>query len=152
MSSFQQYVAIGTLGRDPEIRSTPSGVKVASFSVAINEGYGDKQRVEWVNCICFKDRAEFAEKYLKKGKSVSLTGKLKTSSWDDKTTGKKVYKTEIEVRDLNFFNTQSSEGGSSSSRTAAPTTRAETPIQTRSTQPVPSHDPFANDDLDEIPF
>lgn len=144
MSSFQQYVAIGTLGKDPEVRATPNGTKVANFSIAINEGFGDRQRVEWVNCVAWKDQAEFAEKHLKKGKTVSLTGKLKTSSWEDKGTGKKVYKTEVEIRDLNFFDTRSDSGGSSSSRTTTPATRAETPVQTRAAQPAA--DPFADDD------
>lgn len=150
MSSFQKYVAIGTLGRDPEIRSTPSGVKVANFSIALDKGFGDKKRVVWVNCVAFKEKAEFAEKYLKKGKTISLSGELDVSSWDDKETGKKVYKTEVQVSELNFFDIRSDSGGSSSSRTNMPAARAETPVQTRATQPAA--DPFADDDIDSIPF
>lgn len=147
MSSFQQYVAIGTLGRDPDVRATPSGTKVANFSIALEEGWGDNKRTEWVNLVAFKEKAEFAEKYLKKGKSVAVTGKLRTSSWDDKTTGKKVYKTEVIVSELSFFDTRSDSGGSSSSRTTTPATRAETPVQTRAAQPAADVDPFADDDL-----
>lgn len=145
MSSFQKYVAIGTLGRDPEIRSTPSGVKVANFSIALDKGFGDKKKVVWINCVAFKDKAEFAEKYLKKGKTVSLSGELDVSSWDDKETSKKVWKTEVQVSELNFFDTRS-DSGSSSSRTSEPARRTETPVQTRAAQPV--EDPFADEGLE----
>ena len=147
MPSFQKYVAIGTLGRDPEVRSTPSGTKVANFSIAIEEGFGDKKRTEWVNVVAWKDQAEFAEKYLKKGKTISLSGRLQTSSWDDKTTGKKVYKTEVVASELNFFDTRSDGGGSSSNRTEPARREATQPV-TRAAQPAtaPDDDPFGEMD------
>ena len=82
-NGFQCIGIVGGLGKDPEIRSTPNGKKVASFSVAVNEGFGNSAYVEWFNVIAWNELAEFVEKYLKKGKQVSVTGKFKTRSWDD---------------------------------------------------------------------
>lgn len=145
MSGYCNVTVVGNLGKDPEIRATSSGKKVASFSVAVDQGYGDSKKTEWVNVICWEKLAELAEKYLKKGKTIALSGTLQTSSWDDKTTGQKRYKTEVVARDITFMDSGSKSG--SGERTAsAPATRQTAAPQTRSTSPAAGEtDPFGDE-------
>lgn len=124
---------IGSLGKDPEIRSTNSGKKVASFSLAVGEGFGDKATTSWWNIVAWGDLAEFTEKYLKKGKSVSVIGKLQSRSWDDKTSGQKKYITEINAKDISFFDT----GGGRESTSSAPARRESAPVERRAAEPDP---------------
>ena len=133
---------IGNLGKDPEIRSTSSGRKVASFSLAVEDGYGDKLSTSWWNVVAWADLAEFTEKHLKKGKTVSVVGKLTNRSWDDAKTGTKKYITEINAKDISFFDSGSGGG----SRTAAAPERRETAAPAPRAAAV---DPFVDDD---IPF
>jgi len=150
MSGYCNVTVVGNLGKDPEIRATSSGKRVASFSVAVDQGFGDSKRTEWVNIICWEKLAELAEKYLKKGKTIALSGTLQTSSWDDKTTGQKRYKTEVVARDITFMDGGSKSDSPRQERTAsAPAPRQKAAPQTRSTAPA-EPDPFAIDD--DIPF
>ena len=99
MASLNKVMLIGNLGKDPEVRAIPSGVKVANFSIATTESYTDKNnqkvdKTEWHNIVMWRGLAEVAEKYLKKGNQVFIEGKLTTRSWDDQN-GQKKYMTEI---------------------------------------------------------
>ena len=103
--SVNKVILLGNLGKDPEVKYTPSGVAVARFTLATNERYKDKEgnwqdKTEWHNLVAFQRTAEIAGEYLKKGRSVYVEGRLQTSSWDDKESGQKKYRTEIIVNDL----------------------------------------------------
>ncbi len=95
-----KVILVGNLGRDPEVRSLPSGQPVASFSVATSRRWKDRdgnrqEQTEWHNVVCFGKQAEIAGQYLTKGKQIFVEGRIQTRSWDDKTTGEKKYRTEI---------------------------------------------------------
>jgi single-strand DNA-binding protein len=95
-----KVILIGNLGRDPEVRSTPSGQPVASFTLATNRRWKDKmgnrqEETEWHNIVVWGKQAEIAGQYLKKGKQIFLEGRLQTRSWEDKQSGEKKYRTEI---------------------------------------------------------
>jgi single-strand DNA-binding protein len=95
-----KVILIGNLGRDPEVRSTPSGQPVASFTVATSRRWRDKngqkqEQTEWHNIVVWGKQAEIAGQYLTKGKQVYIEGRLQTRSWDDRNTGEKKYRTEI---------------------------------------------------------
>ena len=95
-----KVILIGNLGRDPEVRSTPSGQPVASFTLATSRRWKDKsgqrqEQTEWHNIVCWGRQAEIAGQYLTKGKQVYVEGRLQTRSWDDRQTGEKRYKTEV---------------------------------------------------------
>ncbi len=99
MASLNKVLLIATLGKDPEIRTTASGIAVAGFSAATNERYKNKggeweERTEWHNITLWGRLAEIAGEYLAKGKSVYLEGRLQTRKWQDKD-GKDRYTTEI---------------------------------------------------------
>ena len=147
MNGYCSVVVVGNLGKDPEIRSTSGGTKVATFSVAVDQGFGDKKKTEWINILCFDKLAELAEKYLRKGKTIALSGTLQTSSWPDKQTGATRYKTEILARDITFMDTRSS--GDSQQRSGTTQPRQQAAPQTRATAPTET---AWNDDNDDIPF
>ena len=97
--SVNKVILIGNLGKDPELRATPSGTPVAKFTLATNDRYKDKEgqwqdRTEWHNITAWARTAEIAGEYLKKGSKVYIEGSLRTHSWDDKQTGQKKYMTE----------------------------------------------------------
>ena len=103
--SVNKVILIGNLGKDPEIKYTSSGMAVAKFSLATNERYKDKEgqwqdRTEWHNIVAWQRLAEIVGEYVKKGSKLYIEGRLQTSSWDDKETGQKKYKTEIVANDL----------------------------------------------------
>jgi len=103
--SVNKVILIGNLGKDPEVKYTPSGMAVARFSVATTDRVKDKDgnwqdRTEWHNLVAFQRTAEVAAEYLKKGNKVYIEGRLHNDSWDDKETGQKKYKTEIIINDL----------------------------------------------------
>jgi len=103
--SVNKVILLGNLGKDPELKYTPSGTAVAKFSLATNDRFKDKEgqwqdRTEWHNVTAWARTAEIAGEYLKKGSKVYIEGSLRTHSWDDKQTGQKKYMTEIMVNDL----------------------------------------------------
>jgi single-strand DNA-binding protein len=103
--SLNKVMLIGNLGKDPEVKYTPSGVPVAKFSLATNERFKDKagewqDRTEWHNIVAWQRLAEIIGEYVKKGSKVYIEGRLQTSSWEDKQSGEKKYRTEIIASDL----------------------------------------------------
>ena len=97
---LNKAMVIGNLTRDPEVRTTPSGLQVVSFSVATNlvwtDQSGQKQeKAEFHNIVAWRKLAEIIGQYLKKGSKIYIEGRLQTRNWDDKETGKKMYRTEI---------------------------------------------------------
>jgi len=114
--SVNKVILIGNLGKDPEVKYTPQGTAVAKFTLATNERFKDKSgewqdRTEWHSLVAWARTAEIVGEYLKKGRSVYVEGSLRTSSWDDKETGQKRYKTEIVVNDLVLLGGRGGEGG-----------------------------------------
>ena len=105
MKSVNKVILIGNLGKDPEVKYTQGGMPVAKFTLATNDRFKDKEgqwqdRTEWHNITAFQRLAEIVGEYLKKGGKCYIEGSLRTSSWDDKETGQKKYKTEIIANDL----------------------------------------------------
>ena len=128
MIGLNKVILVGNIGKDPEIRHLEGGTAVANFSLATSESYKDKsgqrfEQTEWHNIVVWRGMAEVAEKYLKKGMTIYLEGKLRTRSWDDKE-GHKRYITEIVGDTFNILNkkentvpTNFDEGGNAGSKT-----------------------------------
>ena len=124
--SLNKVQLIGNLGKDPEVKYTPSGTPVAKITLATNERFKDKDgqwqdRTEWHNVVLWQRLAEIAGEYLKKGGKVYIEGRLQTHSWEDKQTNQKKYMTEVVASDLILLSGRSEggEGGGSYSRGAA---------------------------------
>ena len=99
MAGVNKVILVGNLGKDPEVRHLEGGAVVAKFPLATSESYKDKsgqriEQTEWHNVVVWRGLAEVAEKYLKKGMTIYVEGKLRTRSWDDKDSNKH-YTTEI---------------------------------------------------------
>jgi single-strand DNA-binding protein len=99
--SVNKVILVGNLGRDPEIRSTQDGMRIANLAVATSENWRDKmsgerkERTEWHRVVIFNERlAEVAEKYLKKGSKVYVEGALQSRKWTD-NSGQERYTTEV---------------------------------------------------------
>lgn len=103
--SVNKVTLLGNVGKDPEIRSSASGVMVANLTLATSDRFQDQQgnwqdRTEWHTLVAFKRTAEIVRDYVKKGSKLYIEGKLQTRSWDDKESGAKKYRTEIIVNEL----------------------------------------------------
>jgi len=114
--SLNKVMLIGNLGKDPEVKFTPGGVAVAKFSLATNERSKDKSgewvdRTEWHNIVAWQRLAEIIGEYVKKGQKVYIEGRLQTSSWEDKQSGEKKYRTEIIASDLVMLSGKGEGGG-----------------------------------------
>ena len=100
MAGINKVILIGRLGRDPELKYTPDGVPVATFSIATSEEWKDKntgekqERTEWHRIVAWRKLGEICGEYLRKGSQIYLEGRLQTRSWDDRD-GNKRYTTEI---------------------------------------------------------
>lgn len=99
--NLNKAIIIGNVTQDPEVRTTPSGDKVANFSVATNLIWKDRstgekqQKTEFHNVVAWRRLAEISEQYLNKGGLVMIEGRIETRSWEDQNSGQKKYRTEI---------------------------------------------------------
>jgi len=104
MASVNKVILVGHLGRDPELRYTPSGTAVANFTLATNDAWTDKagekqERTEWHRIVVWGKQAEIAGEYLTKGKQIFVEGSLQTREWNDKE-GNKRQTTEVKAQRL----------------------------------------------------
>ena len=120
---MNKVLLLGHAGKDPEIRATQSGMTVANVSLATadrqKQGEEWVEKTEWHNLVAFQRTAEVVRDYVKKGSQIMIEGKLQTSSWDDKESGQKKYRTEIIINDLTLLGggqgRENGNGGSASS-------------------------------------
>lgn len=118
---LNKAMVFGNLTRDPELKSLPSGMQVCSFSIATNRVYNDRdgkrqEQVEYHNIAVFGKQAENSAKYLKKGSSAYVEGRLQTRSWE--ADGVKHYRTEIVADRVQFGPRSGGDTGSSNANTA----------------------------------
>jgi single-strand DNA-binding protein len=141
--TVNRVILVGRLGRDPEIKYTPSGMAMTTFSLATDESRRDadgnqQQQTEWHNVILWSKQAELAAEYLKKGKLIYVEGRLQTRSWEDSQGGGTKHRTEIIG---NRFVMLGAKGEN-----------AEAPAQSKTsstapTQPAPAERPEEEEDL-----
>lgn len=150
---LNKVMLIGNLTRDPEVRTTPQGVPVASFGLATNLIWKDQsgnrqQKAEFHNIVAWRKLGETCGQYLKRGSKVYVEGRLQTRSWDDQS-GNKKYRTEIILDSMIMLDKK--EGGGSRTQSAPSQTEAEAPQQeTETAQPQPPASEEVN--IEEIPF
>ena len=125
MAGVNKVILIGNLGKDPEVRYLDSGVAVANFSLATTESYKNKEgervsQTEWHNVVLWRGLAEVAEKWLKKGSSVYIEGKIRNRKWEDKD-GNTRYTTEILADNMTMLGKKDT-GSSETSESTTTTT------------------------------
>jgi single-strand DNA-binding protein len=101
---LNKVMIMGNLGRDPEMRYTPSGRPVTSFSVATNRSWVNaagerREETEWFNVVAWGNLAEICKQHLTKGQHVYVEGRLQTRAWEDQN-GKKHYRTELVANEM----------------------------------------------------
>jgi single-strand DNA-binding protein len=120
--SVNKVILVGNLGKDPELRYTPAGAAVATFSLATTERFKGKdgqqqEKTEWHNIVAWRQLAEICGKFLHKGKQVYIEGRIQTRSYDDRD-GNKRYITEIVADQMQMLGRAGEEGGAGSGRPA----------------------------------
>lgn len=161
--SVNRVTLLGNVGKDPEIRSTQGGKKIASFSLATSEAWNDRQsgekreRVEWHRVVVFNDRlADVVERFVQKGKQVYIEGQLKTRKWTDQS-GQDRYTTEIVLDQFRgeLVLLGGREGGSSSQDRGGYSGQSSRPAQ-QAARPRDERggwdQPGSSDLDDEVPF
>jgi single-strand DNA-binding protein len=116
--SVNKVILVGRLGKDPELRYTAAGTAVATFSLATDERYKDRDgnqqsKTEWHNIVTWRQLAEICGKFLHKGKQVYIEGKIQTRSYDDRD-GNKRYITEIVADQMQMLGSRDDQGGGQS--------------------------------------
>ena len=148
---LNKAILYGRLGQDPELKALPSGTQVASFSIATNRVYKDKdgnkqEQTDWHNIVVFGRQAELASQYLKKGDTALIEGRIQTRSWEGKD-GQKRYRTEV-VADRVQFGPRNAGAPNSGSATQSISGDEEA-------EPTPADIQYPDDDEinpDDIPF
>ncbi len=162
MASINKVILIGNLGRDPELRYTPSGSAVCNVSIATTRNWKSKdsgervEETEWHRVVFYDRLAEIAGEYLKKGRPVYVEGRLKTRKWQDKE-GKDNYTTEIVAEQMQMLGGREGGGmggggmgdeeGYTPARREAPAARP-----AGAAKPAPAGKPSLADMDDDIPF
>lgn len=146
---MNKVILMGRLTRDPEVRysqgETP--LAIARYSLAVDRrgrNNQDGQTADFINCVAFGRQGEFAEKYLRKGTKIAVTGRIQTGSYTNKD-GVKVYTTEVVVEEQEFAESKANQSGSTDNGGFAPMPGA---------APVAAGEGFMNipDGIEELPF
>ena len=98
---INKVILMGRLTKNPELRHTNSGTPVCGFSIAINNGYGENQATDYINCVAWNKQAEFVERNFSKGKMIIVIGRIRTRIWED-NDGRKNYATEVIASEVSF--------------------------------------------------
>lgn len=101
---INRVVLVGNLTRDPQYFKTQSGISYARFTVATTKKYGNNEETAFISCIAWRGAADYLNQYAKRGSMVAVEGHITTGSYDDKTTGKKVYTTDVTADNVRLIN------------------------------------------------
>lgn len=154
MRGFNKVTLMGNLTRDPELRTTPQGSNVASFSLAVNRTWknasGEQQEaVDYIDCNIWGKPAEIITQYMKKGSGILVSGRLQQRSWEQE--GQKRSKVEVVVEDFNFVG-GGNDGGGGGSREDSGSSQSSSPAPKKAV--ANTDDDSGNEpiNLDDIPF
>lgn len=149
---FNQAIVMGNLTRDPELRTTPSGQSVASFSVATNRSWQDpsgekRDSVEYHDIVAWGKLGELVSNYLSKGRKVLVVGRLQTRNWDGQD-GTKRQKTEIVATDINFVDRMNATNDFTDDQARKPSAKKDSPKEDVAIEDMGE----GEINLDDIPF
>ena len=120
--NLNKVVLAGRMTADPELKQTPSGVSVLSFSIAVNRNYVSKnseqseRQADFINVVAWRQTAEFISKYFKKGSAICVTGSIQTRTWND-NNGNKRYATEVVADEAMFVESRNNDTSAAQSYT-----------------------------------
>ena len=148
-------ILTGRLAKEVELRKTANGVSQCNFVIAVNDGYGEHKKAHFINCVAWRQTADFLSSYAKKGNLVGVEGRLQTRTYDDKD-GKRVYVTEVVCDNVQLLESRQVREGYDSNRTPSYTSAPANP-SSQSIEPKNSFDDLGTDDSfeissDDLPF
>jgi single-strand DNA-binding protein len=119
--AFNKVILIGNLTEDPELKTTPSGVPVTSFRIAVSRRFkkDGEQDADFINIVCWRATAEFVAKYFTKGRAILVCGQLKSRNWTD-NDGNKRYALDVEADEVSFVDRKPTEAQATDSPTLTP--------------------------------
>jgi len=103
---INKVILMGRLTKDPELRRTGNQTPVCTFSIAVDNGYGENKHTDFINCVAWNKTAEFVSKYFTKGKMIIVIGRISTRSWEGQD-GNKAYATEVVASEVSFGESKS---------------------------------------------
>lgn len=112
MASFNKVILVGNMTSDPELKKTPNGVSVTSFSIAVSRRFvkqGEQPQADFINIVAWRQTAEFIARYFNKGKPILICGQLQTRSWTDQN-GQKRNITEVVADEATFVENKAAGG------------------------------------------
>ena len=112
---MNKAILVGRLTKDPELKTTGSGVSVCSFTLAINRRFKNAEGgydADFINCVAWRQQAEFISKYFSKGRMVGICGSIQTRTYD-REDGQRVYVTEVVADEVSFVDSKSQSEGTS---------------------------------------
>src|SRR5258708_4222195 len=161
--SLNQVTLMGNLTRDPELRQTPNGQSVTSFSLALNRSYKDasgewREVTDYIDIVCWGPLAERVAQYLSKGRRCLVQGRLQSRSWEQE--GQKRSKVEVLANDVTFLDSRGADdnGSDGGSASASATDTSATAAKPAPTKKAKADDVVIEDvgdapiNLDDIPF
>lgn len=123
MANFNKVILMGRLTADPELKQTPNGVSVCTFSLAVNRRFGrseqGQQSVDFINIVAWRQLADFTAKHFSKGKPMLVSGQLQTRNWTD-NNGQKRYATEVVADEIEFVESKSDSQSTTGSQQYTP--------------------------------
>lgn len=152
--NLNKAILVGRLTADPELKQTPSGVAVTTFTLAVNRRYQPKnedgspaqQQADFISCVAWRQAAEFLCRYFRKGSSVCITGAIQTRSWTDQHNVKR-YATEVVADEVMFVDSKSESGTAPG---AEPTAQGSAVPSAIDAVTAPNFEPLKTDD--DLPF
>lgn len=126
---LNRVILMGRITHDLELKQTPRGNSVLSFNIAVDRSYakqGEDRQTDFISCVAWNKRAEFIEKYFRKGRMIALEGQFRTRTYDDKN-GSRHYITEVYVDNISFTGEAKQQTVSSNSSTQSTTAANEPP-------------------------
>jgi single-strand DNA-binding protein len=146
---MNKIILVGRLTKDPELRSTTSGISTVTFSVAVNRNYKNKDgnyEADFINCVAFRNQADFISKYFKKGGLIGIEGRIQTRNYDAQD-GTKRYVTEVMIENVEFVGGKNDNSSSQQSFNNSYIDEPSTPpIDVMPEIDIPKSDPYENYD------
>lgn len=148
---INKAILMGRLTRDPELRHTGTGTPVCSFSIAIDNGYGENRQTDFINCVAWNKTAEFVNNYFTKGRMIIVIGRISTRSWEGQD-GKRNYATEVVASEVSFGESKRTQEGGGSYQAPSAQVQAPAPaMQMPQDMPMDDFSPLLDTD-DDLPF
>ena len=152
--NLNKVILGGRLTADPELKQTPSGVSVISFTIAVNRRFASKngeqgeREADFISCTAWRQTAEFISKYFRKGSSICVTGSIQTRSWQD-NQGQRRYATDVVVDEAMFVDARG-EGGSGQASYTPDAYASSAPAYSSNPGSAPNFEDHNTDD--DLPF